>query len=320
FVHRTFQDYLGAKAAVEARDFGVLVSHAHEDQWDDVVQMAVGHARPDERAALLRGLLRRADAEPEHGHRLVLLAAGSLAHAPELDPAVRGEVEERTGRLLPPDSQESIDELAKVGDLALELLSPVVDGLTGRQAEAVVRTAAAVRTDVAYELVKQFRDDRRSLVAHQLSVSWEHFDADHYAREVMAARTWDDTYAQVRTSAQLSALRHIPHLKAAQVTGDHADLSALWTRPETERVFLLRNGDLTDLRPLARMERPRTTSKPDLGKAAAQGQLDKKADVIYSAAGLAGSGAIEAASKAKKWTRSVGMETMSGRPFRWSVQ
>lgn len=31
-------------------------------------------------------------------------------------------------------------------------------------------------------------------------------------------------------------------------------------------------------------------SKPDLGKAAAQGQLDKKADVIYHAAGLAGPG------------------------------
>lgn len=46
-------------------------------------------------------------------------------------------------------------------------------------------------------------------------------------------------------------------------------------------------------------------SKPDLGKAAAQGQLDKKADVIYSAAGLAGSGAIEAASKAGKWNIGV---------------
>ncbi|MFJ6010793.1 BMP family protein [Streptomyces sp. NPDC092952] len=46
-------------------------------------------------------------------------------------------------------------------------------------------------------------------------------------------------------------------------------------------------------------------SKPDLGKAAAQGQLDKKADVIYSAAGLAGSGAIEAVSKAGKWNIGV---------------
>ncbi|MFJ5552003.1 BMP family protein [Streptomyces sp. NPDC093225] len=46
-------------------------------------------------------------------------------------------------------------------------------------------------------------------------------------------------------------------------------------------------------------------SKPDLGKAAAQGQLSKGADVIYAAAGLAGSGAIEAASTAGKWAIGV---------------
>ncbi len=46
-------------------------------------------------------------------------------------------------------------------------------------------------------------------------------------------------------------------------------------------------------------------SKPDLGKAAAQGQIDKGADVIYAAAGLAGSGAIEAASTAGKWAIGV---------------
>lgn len=46
-------------------------------------------------------------------------------------------------------------------------------------------------------------------------------------------------------------------------------------------------------------------SKPDLGKAAAEGQLDKGADVIYAAAGLAGSGAIEAAHAAGKWAIGV---------------
>ncbi|WP_369146100.1 BMP family protein [Streptomyces sp. R44] len=46
-------------------------------------------------------------------------------------------------------------------------------------------------------------------------------------------------------------------------------------------------------------------SKPDLGKAAAQGQLDKGADVIYAAAGLAGAGAIEATATAGKWAIGV---------------
>lgn len=253
FVHRTFQDYLGAKAAVEARDFGVLVRHAHEDQWDDVVQMAVGHARPDERASLLTALLERADGEPEHGHRLVLLAAGSLAHAPELDPAVREDVEERTGRLLPPDGREGIDELAKVGELALELLSAMLDGLSEREAASTVRTAAAVGGDVAYELVKQFRDDGRNLVTEALSLAWEAFDPDLYAREVMAPRSWDDNYVYVKSDAQLSALREIPRVRCLNVAGDRRDLPEAISSLSLERIFVWQNGQLTDLAPLAAM-------------------------------------------------------------------
>ncbi|WP_405482531.1 NACHT domain-containing protein [Streptomyces anulatus] len=257
FVHRTFQDYLGAKAAVEARDFGVLVRHAHEDQWDDVVQMAVGHARPDERATLLTSLLERADAEPEHGHRLVLLAAGSLAHAPELDPTVREEVEARTERLLPPESQEDIDELAKVGDLALELLSSMLDGLNERESAAVVRTAGAVGSEAAYELVKQFRDGEDELIGDAVSQAWAGFDAEPYAREVMAFRTWEGSYARAETEAQLSALHHIPDLSDVHVTGDRHDLSRVTSRPDVQRVFVYRNSLIEDVSALAAMPRLR---------------------------------------------------------------
>ncbi|WP_175513619.1 NACHT domain-containing NTPase [Streptomyces sp. KAI-26] len=257
FVHRTFQDYLGAKAAVEARDFGVLVRHAHEDQWDDVVQMAVGHARPDERAVLLRGLLKRADAKPEHGHRLVLLAAGSLAHAPELDPGVREEVEERTAGLLPPVDVESVEELAKVGDLAVELLASMVEELAEREAAAVVQTATAVGSDVAYELVKQFREDDRGLVASAVSSAWKGFDTDLYAREVLAARAWENSHLAVTTDAQLSALRHLPLLRNVHVTGNRPDLTAVTERPDVEQVFVYRNDHLSDVAPLAAMPRLR---------------------------------------------------------------
>ncbi|MQY15911.1 Membrane lipoprotein TmpC [Streptomyces sp. RB5] len=45
--------------------------------------------------------------------------------------------------------------------------------------------------------------------------------------------------------------------------------------------------------------------KPDLGKEAAQGQLDQNADVIYQAAGGAGRGVIEATAGADKWAIGV---------------
>ncbi|CAM5354290.1 BMP family ABC transporter substrate-binding protein OS=Streptomyces tendae OX=1932 GN=GUR47_16350 PE=3 SV=1 [Streptomyces tendae] len=46
-------------------------------------------------------------------------------------------------------------------------------------------------------------------------------------------------------------------------------------------------------------------SSPDKGKAAAEGQIEKKADVVYAAAGLSGQGVIEAAAKAKIWAVGV---------------
>ncbi|MEV4559357.1 BMP family ABC transporter substrate-binding protein [Kitasatospora sp. NPDC049285] len=50
---------------------------------------------------------------------------------------------------------------------------------------------------------------------------------------------------------------------------------------------------------------------PGKGKQAAQGQLDKGADVIYSAAGSSGTGAIEAVSTAGKWAIGVDSDQAS---------
>ncbi|MCE0447640.1 hypothetical protein LT493_36890 [Streptomyces tricolor] len=72
FVHRTFQDYLGARYAVAEGHLDVLVSHADDTQWEDVIRMAVAHARPRERAAVLRQLLARDTT------RLTLLALACL--------------------------------------------------------------------------------------------------------------------------------------------------------------------------------------------------------------------------------------------------
>ncbi|WP_229882361.1 NACHT domain-containing protein [Streptomyces alanosinicus] len=194
FVHRTFQDYLGAKAAVEARDFGVLVRNAHDDQWDDVVRMAVGHTRIEERARLLRQLLRRADKTPRYRQRLVLLAVASLEHAPELDPAVRQEVQDRAAELVPPRSAAEAEQLAKVGELVLELL-PGPEGLDSRTASAVVKTVALITGDAALGVIARFRTDTRPEVSGELGAAWASFDAGEYADQVLSAIT-PEAYVQ----------------------------------------------------------------------------------------------------------------------------
>uniref|UniRef100_A0AAU2VXT4 NACHT domain-containing protein n=1 Tax=Streptomyces sp. NBC_00008 TaxID=2903610 RepID=A0AAU2VXT4_9ACTN len=253
FVHRTFQDYLGAKAAVEARDFGVLVKHAHDDQWHDVVQMAVGHARAEERARLLRQLLKRAAQTRKHHNRLVLLAAASLEHAPELDPAVRAEVQRQTADLLPPRSREDAEGLAALGEVVLELLPGPEEVSSQYAAGYVVLTAALVGGDAAYEVVKRYRDDERIAVASQLCEAWGHFDTYTYAREVLSARTWDDVYVSAATAQQVAALRYVPEARAIRLQGAHADLSPLVLRHGMEKLFVFDNKDLTDITPVASM-------------------------------------------------------------------
>ncbi|MDF3142581.1 MULTISPECIES: BMP family ABC transporter substrate-binding protein [unclassified Streptomyces] len=46
-------------------------------------------------------------------------------------------------------------------------------------------------------------------------------------------------------------------------------------------------------------------ASPDKGKSAAEGQIEKKADVVYAAAGLSGQGVIEAAAANKVWAIGV---------------
>ncbi|WP_328867540.1 NACHT domain-containing protein [Streptomyces sp. NBC_00304] len=252
FVHRTFLDYLGAKAAVEARDFGVLVRNAHDGGWDDVVQMAVGHARVDERALLLNKLLHRSEEEPEHRHRLVLLAAASLDHAPELHPDVRSEIQTRTEELLPPLRIEDADELAKAGELVLDLL-PRPGTLSEGTAAAIVRTASLIGGDSAFEVLAGFREDERPEVSRQLAEGWGAFAADEYAREVLSANSWTTSYLYVRRADQLDALRHTRGARQIHVSGGHPDLLPLLRLDAPESLFLYDNHRLTDLSVLASM-------------------------------------------------------------------
>ncbi len=58
FIHRTFMEYMGARAAVSARDFGLLVEKAQVENWREVVVFAAGHASDKDRDTLISELLR----------------------------------------------------------------------------------------------------------------------------------------------------------------------------------------------------------------------------------------------------------------------
>ncbi|MFI9051829.1 NACHT domain-containing protein [Streptomyces sp. NPDC053427] len=262
FIHRTFQDYLGARAAVEEGDFGLLVEHAVDSQWEDVIRMAVAHARPRERAEILRGLINHGDRirSPRTRLRVHLLAMACLEHATELDPLVREEVYGRARAILPPRRHEESQLLADVGPIVLELL-PGPDGLEDDEAQEVVSTAARIGSDAALEVMKRFRRHPSPNVRARLALAWQNFDTERYAQEIVRY-IGSDVPVTVSSPAELHALKALGGQPHTIVVGSHSDDEllrelahreitnlALVDNPKIDSVAFLRNfPQLTSLR------------------------------------------------------------------------
>ncbi|MFF2195436.1 NACHT domain-containing protein [Streptomyces sp. NPDC058157] len=210
FVHRTFQDFLGARAAVEEGDFGLLAGHAGDDQWEDVIRMAVALARPAERAAIFRDLLALGDASTDRRTqtRVYLLAAACLEHATTLAPEMRAEVEARTASLIPPQSEEEARALAEVGPLVLGLL-PEPGKLVGPDAFRVVIAASHVASEAAVPVLARFAQHADVLVRSQLMWAWSRFESTDYADEVIARLDPTGLHYTVQSDEQFEQLERL---------------------------------------------------------------------------------------------------------------
>ncbi|MEV2252253.1 NACHT domain-containing protein [Streptomyces sp. NPDC050147] len=210
FIHRTFQDFLGARAVVDEGDFGLLVTQATDDQWADVIRMAVAQARPRERAEIFRDLLERGDAHADvrSRNRIHLMAAACLEHAAELAPDVRGEVERRMTALIPPRSTEEARELAAIGPMVLDLL-PGPDGLSEDEARRVAVTGTHVASEAAIPLLARLARHPSWRVRSQLMWGWGRYEARPYAEQVISQLDDGETHFSLQSDAQVRELERL---------------------------------------------------------------------------------------------------------------
>ncbi|WP_156727347.1 NACHT domain-containing protein [Streptomyces apocyni] len=211
FIHRTFQDFLGARAAVEEGDFGVLVSHAADDQWEDVIRMAVAHARPRERAEIFSELLAQGDAAPDKRtrSRVYLLAAACLEHATDLAAPVREEVERRTSTLIPPRGLEDARDLAAIGPMVLDLLPGPEELPHHEDAHRVVITATDVRAEAAIPFLARFARHESVFVRRQLMWAWDRHECRPYAEQVIAHLDDGETHFTVVKDEQIAEITRL---------------------------------------------------------------------------------------------------------------
>lgn len=247
FIHRTFQDYLGAKAAVESRDLGLLVRNAHDEQWEDVLRMAVAHARPAERGTLLRRLVARGDRTAGHRTRLHLLAMACLEQATELAPDVRAAVEERAAAMLPPRTFDEATHLASVGPVILDLL-PGPEGLLKDELVPVISIATKLGSDAAMAFLKRFRTCDDPGVQSVLAVEWRAFDTHDYTQDIIRHLS-PGTRIVVSNRAELETLPSLPQQSDFYFIGNFSEeelLSAL-NRHELRGLDISANTALLDL-------------------------------------------------------------------------
>ncbi|MEU2086208.1 NACHT domain-containing protein [Streptomyces albus] len=217
FVHRTVQDYLAAKEAVEQGAFDLLLAHAHEAEWEEVIRMAVAHARPAECARLLSGLLAPGRKGMQR-NRCRLLAAACLEHVTELDPETHARIRRETRNMVRPTTIEGARSLGWVGPIVLEML-PDPTHVTDKEAHRLAVTATRVNDDAAIHYLAQLRNRASLALRAELARGWRNFDTDRYADEIIGHLDPEGLYFPVSDRVELAALRKLGGRARVQIVG-----------------------------------------------------------------------------------------------------
>lgn len=256
FIHRTFQDYLAARALVEGGCLPELMQHAHEEEWGDTVLLAVGHCRPNEVGRLIEGLIAQGDKATDDSRRetLHILAGRCFTDSVVFDDQVVGsKVASRIRALLPPQSTASLHSLALLGSYVLPLL-PAPSTLAPEEADMTVGLICAIGGSAAVPYAQQYAGSEVVKVRNSLVENWYRFPADAYARDVLADMAPHATLF-VRTLSQLRALRQLLPVHTLALLGDFksVDVARHLHGQEIDHLLLVDNNELHDLQLLKQL-------------------------------------------------------------------
>jgi hypothetical protein len=278
FTHRTFQEVLAAKEALEQDSLGVLLQHADDDQWRETLIVAAGVARPRECEELLEELLKQGHEMAEQRHYLHLLAVACLETTVRLPPKskLRNQVLEQARTLLPPNDDDEAKMVAKAGNEIVPLLVVNPD-YSIDQAALCVQALAQIGSSEAMNAIAEYAkaisnyahaNDGYTL-ALAIGKAWEAFDRSEYARAVLFNTTrlalpnlnsWDGfeylshlthLWIEETSISDISPLSALCNLTRLDLSGDSiSDISPLTTLSHVNWLAL-RGDSISDISPLS---------------------------------------------------------------------
>jgi NACHT N-terminal Helical domain 1/NACHT domain len=267
FVHRTFQEYLASKAAMDNDDVGQLIERATDDQWHDVIVMAAGHARPRQAAELLRGILRKAEGSPA-GESLRTLSVACLQTVQQLEPKLRDKIQQVAVTLIPPKTREVAEAIVYAGPGMLDLLMTRTPKSL-EEASAYVRTASLIGGIGALRLIGEVAKSFEGL-EDDLTRAWSYFPSDTYAREVLSHAKLDAglVITDQRLMQYVATLTTLKRLEVAEL--DIQSLLMLGKAPPNVTTLVINRCPLLSLRgaenwdKISHLELAMTARLPDL--------------------------------------------------------
>ncbi len=191
FLHRTFQEYLGAWAAVDGDVIGELVRNSSDDQWLEVLVMAAGQTNGHQTTRLIKGLLDFAARGGSFETQRLLVAVGCLEEIRSLPAPLFQAIEEAIPSLFPPKTMEQAEQLSKAGERLIPLLDQHLPRVPMKAAE-IIRASSLVGGAEALDLIEKVvrrcveSDVRRELYVHEVKRASQYFNSNEYARRVIS--------------------------------------------------------------------------------------------------------------------------------------
>jgi hypothetical protein len=254
FTHRTFKEFLAAKAALDEGDIGVLVNNAHNDQWQEMIILAAGLATRKVRERIIHELIKRGDKEQKARYQLHLLAVSCLDTTVELGQEVRTEVRSRLSALVPPKDMADAQAFAAAGELAVPFLTYNESNLDSSNA-ICIRALTLIGSDAALASLKEYAKDIRSSTIQELFKSWSSFDTKTYGQNVLTPSFQHGYSLKQFNLTSLNGFQYLTNLSVLNLSGckQVSDLGPLAKLTQLATLDLSGCRLVSDLSPLAKL-------------------------------------------------------------------
>lgn len=237
FIHRTFQEYLAAQAAVDRDEIEALTARANDEQWRQVVILAAGLGNKRQTVKIFDELLNPPRRNRANKVAFELTALGCLETATEVHPSIADEIKRGAAEIIPPRSSEHVQALSRVGEYAYDLVADAQ--VDAEVADYLIQLARNLGGPGGIALLEKVSLKVYGVnFTHDFLQLWKMFEPAEYAARVLAPRHINDLV--VDDVKVLPGLPRLPELSTLRCRLDpgHSDYTVLARMPQLRQATI----------------------------------------------------------------------------------